>query len=374
MNVFTTPSEHARAVLSRLKAKHNVLIAGPPATGKSRLLAEVRHWFQKPPAPAYRAEGRSPFPVGERGDELRDAMPSPERTDRKVFQITFHQGTKHRDFVSGLVPSTKKGEAMFKVATGPLLHACEHGLTAHGAALVEIDEINRGPAVAIFGDTINAIEPDKRLLPDGKESSLTWKFRSIRADGEPQELGIPHHVYLLAAMNQADTSVEPLDVAFLRRFEVYVLSPDEAAVRAYFALSPPTNTVLPPTAGAPADVLEACVLAWRRVNERISLARGPEFQIGHGIFMEASPSGAVTDSDKAVKIASQVWSRIFTHVSEVFFGDTRGLAAAVRAGTQGHPFTLEELEFADSVMPKLSQSRVDATNIYGLLKATAATE
>src|SRR5438552_3928994 len=85
-------------------------------------------------------------------------MPSPDRKERKVHTITFHQGTKYRDFVSGLIPIAAPGTTGFRVTAGPLLRAAREALAANCSTLVEVDDVNRGPAVAIFGNPITAIE------------------------------------------------------------------------------------------------------------------------------------------------------------------------------------------------------------------------
>ena len=86
------PSKDAVAVLRLLRSHHNVLISGPPGTGKSRLLAEIRYWFKKVVTPAFDPSGPNAFPTDESIEGIEDWLPSPERTDRRVWTITFHQG------------------------------------------------------------------------------------------------------------------------------------------------------------------------------------------------------------------------------------------------------------------------------------------
>lgn len=363
----STPSSLAQVVLKGLKARHNVLLSGPPATGKSRLLTEVRHWFLQAPNPAFDPNGPVAFPAG--GVVLRDVLPSPERRNRRVFSITFHQGTKYRDFVSGAVPVAQPDKVGFRVSLGPLFQAIRHAATPEGVSLVMIDEINRGPAVAVFGDTITAIESDKRAAPDGTPTSLTWRLSLQNEKGESEEISVPHHVYILAAMNQADTSVEPLDVAFLRRFHHHWVGPDEVALRAHLGRATAGGD-LPAAPTSADDVMEAIVRSWRSLNRSISLARGPEFQIGHGVAMTESRSTVTADVNRALSYAAEVWARLFAHASEVFFGDSRGLAAALRADSAGSPYHLDTSEYADVPVVRLvGPENVASSDVYGIMRS-----
>lgn len=266
------------------------------------------------------------------GIDLEDAiewLPSPERSDRRTWSDTFHQGTRHRDFVSGIRPSLLGGGSQFEVQRGILLQAADHALTPEGASLVIVDEINRGPAVAVFGSLIGAMERDKRLGADGSPTTQTVSFRALNSDGVHENYSLPYHLYIVAAMNEADTSTEPLDVAFRRRFHPVRLEPDEAVLRAYFSLS--LEGTSPPTLAAEAShIYEAAIRAWSRVNRVLEIARGREFQIGHGIFMDVSDPPA--DLDGARNYAVAVWNRLLGHVGELFFGDTRGMIEVLRAG------------------------------------------
>ena len=258
--------------------------------------------------------------------------------------------------------------AAFKVVHGPLYLAAKHASGTNGATLVVVDEINRGPAVAIFGDSITAIERDKRMRADGQLGPLTERFRTLDASGNPEEVAVPHHLYLLAAMNEADTSVEPLDVAFRRRWQLFRLLPDEKLLRDFLGL-PANPQPLPGDVGNADDLLEAAVQAWRAVNERIALGRGEEFEIGHGIFMDNE--GAPKDLTGAPTFVTEVWKRIHAHAAEVFFGDTRGLAFVIGAGA-GKPYNLQERVFADNPVPVLkAPDAVNAENIYAVLLAAS---
>jgi len=369
-------------VLDLLKKRKNVLISGPPGTGKSTLLGEVIRAFETTPTaftpaagPVHVPGAQIPIPKeipAEVDVKLQSVWPAPKRTNRKVFRTVFHQNSKYREFISGLVPSIAGG-GTFKVISGTLYQASEHGKSANGAALLVIDEINRGPAVQVFGGSIVAIETDKRLAEDNTPLSETQYFQMMNpATGDNVEYALPEHLYILAAMNQADASVEPLDVAFLRRWAPYRLTFSAEVLRKYFDLVADGN----PLPAVPTDakhIYEAAVRALEAINSKIRLGRGAEFQLGHGVYLTGHPVPE-TDIELAKTAMAELWSYIQVHVEEVFFGDIRGIAATLNVigGSATHPFKLIETTFADEPRLELQGPfRIDAGNIYELFCAVA---
>lgn len=372
-------SADAKAVLRLLRDRHNVLVSGPPGTGKSRLLSEVAQAFLGSgasgpvhvPGAKVSIPKTPPVPGG-----LHELAPSPGRSGRKVFRTVFHQNSKYREFLTGLVPVIGSagggGGTTFRVVAGTLYRASEHALSENGASLLVIDEINRGPAVQVFGGSIVAIESDKRLAEDGSRRADTQYFEiTDPKTGNVIEYALPHHLYILGAMNQADTSVEPLDVAFLRRWAPFRLDPSVAVLRQYFQLSNEAAGALPAEATTAGDVYEATTQAWEAINMRIRLGRGPEFQIGHGVLMTRGAPDATLDG--ALQDMVESWRLVRGHIDEVFFGDVRGIAAVLNVGNAAsHPYSLEDATFADEPRLELAGPQVvSAETIYPLLRAVA---
>jgi 5-methylcytosine-specific restriction protein B len=374
-----------RTILEILREKKNVLISGPPGTGKSKLLSDLKFAFEQTPP----AGGAAAAPVHDRGakipipetppqmppEELQNILPSPAKTNRRVFPTAFHQGTKFRDFVTGVVPVVKTAVNTnaigFRVMTGTLYQAAEFAKQPDSAALVIIDEINRGPAIQIFGGSIVAIEADKRLAEDGSKRRETQFFDVIDpASGDLLPYALPHDLYIVAAMNQADASVEPLDVAFLRRFVPYALEPDAVVLRLYYGR--PSNPVPTPDApGDEGDVYEAAIQAWQAVNSRIRLGRGSAFQIGHGILMNGDvpiPTGV----DRALFSVAQSWKAIRAHIDEVFFGDMGAIAETLNVDSKPHLYSLSDVLFAgEPRIDLVGPETVGVNDIYALLRAVA---
>lgn len=345
--MFDNPSPASKKVLQLLLTSKNVLLSGPPGVGKTRLLSEVAGQF------AAGQFGAGGIPTLNHADEvaIQDA------DEAKVFRTVFHQNSKYRDFVTGIAPAVGNAKAgEFTVVEGTLFRAAEHARQEGCASLLIIDEINRGPAVQVFGGAMVAIEADKRLGADGKPHELTQFFEVMMPpEGAIKEYALPDRLFILAVQNQADTSVEPMDVAFLRRFEPYRLEPDETVLRQHFGIEGGSARALPDQVVGPDDLFEASVRAWMAVNSRIAVGRGRDFQIGHGVLM--SPVVRDITLENAHELVAKGWGKVVAHVSEVFYGDTRSLAIALNAAESdevvGTPLKIVEHAFGSEIRYEL---------------------
>ena len=81
------------------------------------------------------------------------------------------------------------------------------------------------------------------------------------------EYAFSPNLYILAAMNQADASVAPLDVAFMRRWQSHVLKPDYDVLYSYFGID--RNDPLPTNCNTASDVyslsLIHILLTWKSI-------------------------------------------------------------------------------------------------------------
>ena len=329
--VDTGPSPTALRIFAALNRRKNVLVNGPPGTGKTRLLNEVSRWFENgPPGVGFDPQSGTPFPPGEEAE----SWPSPDRDNRRSFRVTFHPGTRFRHMLRGLEP-VPNAQAAFRYSRGVLFEANEHALGASGTALLIIDELNRGPAVEAFGEAVVALEADKRLDGEGQPTAWSYPVQIPDDGGHMEDYYFSAHLYVLAAMNEADASVAPVDVAFRRRWEQVALRPDAAVARAALGL-----TAAAGAPGSPEELLGAFVDAWSAVNERISLLRGSEYQLGHAVAIP-EPGREFPDGATAATFVRERWRQLEQHVGEVFFGDPRAEVAAL-AGSAAAEYSVVE--------------------------------
>jgi 5-methylcytosine-specific restriction protein B len=375
-------SKECLAVLELLKTRKNVLITGAPACGKTTLMSEIASAFKYgflPEQVAATTPTHVPgsvvglprmVPAQASTAKPIPELPSPSRKNREVFRTVFEANSKPRDFLSGLIPKVGAELAglSFAVTEGKLVVANKHAEQTEGAALLLIDELNRGPAVQLFGNAIVALESDKRLSDDDQVvEGSSFPFEIMGQDGVVKSCYLSSHLYIVAAMNQADVSVEPLDVAFVRRWTPFPLFPAPSLVRAKLNAVGP-DAPLGTQASTPGEVVEALVRAWESVNEQIEIGRGPEFKIGHGIIFSRA-TAPLSDVNQALDVAVACWRAIMAHVEEVFYGDPFGVAATLRAGTADGVYKLVSMPFGQEQRHVLrAPPEVNRDNIYSLLQ------
>jgi 5-methylcytosine-specific restriction protein B len=332
------PSVRAQAivdqVLSAFKTSPNVLLVGPPGTGKSVAMEDIREAFESGTAITF-------DPTMNHG-----AFQAGTSVPTEVRAVVFHPSYAYEHFVIGLLPDIHPGtdQVVVKPHVGPLIELAMYANQAGHRALLVCDEFNRGNAAAIFGDTIALLDGDKRHDPavPGSGATIDTPFHHLQPATAAKEmldaqLRLPDQLYVLAAMNSADRSVAPLDAALRRRFAIVHVGPDYDVLRAHlevpdaFVDDNGTTDAGPPTAWTTvAHGRAVAVAVLEQLNARIEAVLGRDFLLGHSVMWH------VAGEDVAAVLRS-VGNAIDTHVIGTlqlsFVDNDAALAAVLNAPT-----------------------------------------
>lgn len=161
-----------------------------------------------------------------------------------IIRTTFYLDYSNSDFIGQIYPCVEKVEVnnddgsvdyksivTYKRIPGPftkaLLRAYQHLIDKDNSQVyLIIEEINRGNATAIFGDTFQLLDrkngdSEYPINNEFIESYLKENLDNIESlppSYNLEKIMIPHNLTIFATMNTSDQNVFPLDTAFKRRW------------------------------------------------------------------------------------------------------------------------------------------------------------
>lgn len=150
-------------------------------------------------------------------------------SEDRIFRVTFYPDYMYSDFIGQLIPVKKETGFEYDFVEGDFLKAIKKAYeNLHEDVYVVIEELSRGKAPAIFGDTFQLLDRIKVGLNKGySRYGITNQIISDRIPTLPSnKVKLPPNLHILATLNVCDQNVYPLDTAFKRRFDWEYINTD----------------------------------------------------------------------------------------------------------------------------------------------------
>lgn len=221
--------EEIEEVLQTLQTRRpQIILAGPPGTGKTFVAEQIAHHL---------TDGRA------------DA----------VQVVQFHPSYAYEDFVEGLRPVADNGQVAFENVEGKLVRIADYARNVDHNVVLVIDEINRANLPSVFGELLYLLEYR------GKEIELLHR----------QKFSLPENLLIIGTMNTTDRSIRSVDTALRRRFDIFDCPPRADVLERFYDSEDSFSEV---------DDLDG----FQRLNAMLRDRIDGHHTIGHSFFMRGT--------------------------------------------------------------------------------------
>jgi hypothetical protein len=255
--------------------------------------------------------------------------------EKNKVRVVFHPEYTNAEFIGQILPVTN-GEIRYEFTPGPFTQIIKRAyLNPNEHFYLVIEEINRGNAAAIFGDTFQLLDRLKSGETDslgndptnaavntftegwsqyfvqnddvndyirGNENSI--QIGNIRFDSNTA-IRLPPNLSILATMNTSDQNVFTLDNAFQRRFDMEL-------VRNEFDLDKPSVNVQYNAKIADTNIKWGQFWEW--INAKITatlkgLSSTEDKRLG--VWFVSNVDGKIEEKVFAEKVLKYLWDDVF---------------------------------------------------------------
>ncbi|TDS69204.1 dynein-related subfamily AAA family protein [Pantoea sp. PNA 14-12] len=223
-------------------------------------------------------------------------------------RTVFYPDMQYSDFVGALKPRMIKinndKRVGYEFRPGPFTNAYIKSLNnPSDYVYLIIEEINRAPAAAVFGELFQLLDQDDTYEIDIDPDMLDYINDNI--ENKIEKLFLPPNFTILATMNSSDQGVNLLDTAFKRRWSIKYMPIDYNNATPGMFLIPVTDAT--------------CEISWANfskiINEKLTNLGIPEDRLlGHRFISinEISSKTAAIDTLR-FKIFAYLWDDVLRH-------------------------------------------------------------